>query len=251
MKNLVVANLQPDGKTGEAALRRYVDAQIENSLALGWKQEDLVVVTNMDCDQQVTVIRAELNQSCLTGSKMFALDQLFALGLIAGGEVWWAHDLDAWQNYWFEPPTFADIALAEYSTPRFNGGSVFLRSSARDLIETITTNIRETRAQKEEPAINRVLRAPQNFPRVTTLNSTYNVGCSAYAVRHQRSEKPILVSHFNPAKRGAWRTHVLGDAHVAEGSVCARLHQLLGERFHGVSGDFANNPPDRKRIPLD
>ncbi len=233
MKNLIVANCQEGGKTSEPALRRYVDTQIENSLALGWQAADLVVVTNLALDQPVTVVRATLNEFCLTGSKMFALEQLFGLGMIEGDEVWWAHDLDAWQNYWFEPPAFGDIALAEYSRPTFNGGSVLLRSAARDLVTTIAERIRVERDRKEEPSINRVLRSKTHASRVTTLNSTYNVGCSAYAVRHRRSHKPILVSHFNPAKNGSWRAHVFGNADVSEGSVSPRLLDLLVRRFHG------------------
>lgn len=232
MKNLLVANFRPQGRASEAQLRRLVDAQIENSLALGWAARDIVIVGNLPLDAPVTVVRAPLNESCLTGSKMFALEHLFQLDLIRDGEIWWAHDLDAWQNHWFEPPEIADIALAEYSRPTFNGGSVFLRSTARDLVGEITAHIRGHGMEREEPAIDRILRAPRHASRVTVLNSTYNVGCSAYAIRYNRSQQPILVSHFHPTGGTSWRTHVWGYNRIHTPSISPRLEELLVRHFH-------------------
>lgn len=237
MKNLLVANFRPQGRSREADLRALVGAQIENSQALGWAAQDIVVVSNLDFDWPVTRVHTPLNASCLTGSKMFALEHLFEIGLIKEGEIWWAHDLDAWQNHWFEPPDFADIALAEYSRPTFNGGSILLRAAARDLILAITAHIRRHRAEREEPAIDKILRLPAHASRVTVLNSTFNVGCSAYAERYARSEKPILVSHFHPKGGPSWRTHVWGHNKINTPSICDRLGELLIRRFH------AGKPP--------
>lgn len=232
MKSLMVVNCRPKGKVSEEELRKMLDAQIENSLALGWTPKDIVIVTNLDLDAPATMIRAPLNERCLTGSKMFALHHLFTLGLIQEDEVWWAHDLDAWQNHWFDPPPFLDIALAEYSTPKFNGGSIFLKATAQDMISVITESIVVAKAHREEPAINSILRSEAFRQRVTVLNSTFNVGCSAYAVRHGRSTKPILVSHFHPKGKSGWRTHIHGDRRLPEGSVSPRLYELLLRRFH-------------------
>lgn len=231
MKNLLVANFRPHGRVKEAELRGMVEAQIENSLEVGWRPQDIVVVTNLAFDAPVTLVRAPLNESCLTGSKMFALEHLFALGMIKDNEMWWAHDLDAWQNHWFDEPEIADIGLTEYSRPSFNGGSVFLRAACRDLIQAVTGQIRKDKMMREEPAIDRVLRLPEHSKRVTVLNSTYNVGCSAYAIRYQRSRQPILVSHFHPHGI-SWRTHVWGWNSLNTASVAPRLSALLVRRFH-------------------
>ena len=232
MKNLLVANFPPQGRTSERELAATVEAQIENSLALGWSPGDIVLVSNRDLHAGVTFFRAPLNDFCLTGSKMFAAEHLLALGLIADAELWWAHDLDAWQNYSFEAPQVNDIGAAEYSTPRFNGGSIFLRASSVDLVNAITSRIRQTAAEREEPSINAVLRAPEHRARVTTLNSTYNLGCSGYDVRFQRSHQPVLVSHFHPRVGSAWRTHVAGINPAGQPSVSPRLAELLARRFH-------------------
>lgn len=217
----------------ENELRAIIDTQIENSLALGWAPKDIVIVSNIHLDVPATVIRAPLNEFCLTGSKMFALHHLFNLGVIERDEVWWAHDIDAWQNHWFEPPELLDIGLAEYSTPKFNGGSILLRASAHDMIAAIVHTIVESKAKREEPSINMHLRSELFRHRVTVLNSTFNVGCSAYAVRHKRSVKPILVSHFHPKRKTSWRTHIYGDKTMRETSVSPRLFQLLVGRLYG------------------
>ena len=233
MKNLLVANFRPKGRLSELDLRQLIEVQIENSMALGWAAQDMVIVTNLALDVPATVIRAPLNATCMTGSKMFALHHLFSLGLIQGDEVWWAHDLDAWQNHWFEPPELLDIGLAEYSKPKFNGGSVLLRAVARDMVAAIIGGIAASKAQREEPAIDAVLRSDAFRHRVTVLNSTFNVGCSAYAIRHARSAKPILVSHFHLKSGASWRTHIHGDKILPETSVSPRLFDLLVRCFHG------------------
>jgi hypothetical protein len=142
-----------------------------------------------------------------------------------------------------------DIGLAEYSTPKFNGGSVLLRAGSQDLVRTITRLIRDTGAPREEPAINRILRRPEHQARVTTLNSTFNVGCSAFAVRYERSLQPILVSHFHPSIKSAWRTHVAGGNKIGKVSVSPRLVELLVRHFHG--GVFPRGEWETKPIKVD
>ena len=242
MKNLLVANYRAEGRVPEAELRRLVDAQVANSIEIGWAASDLVVVTNLALDLPVNVVRAPLNETCLKGSKMFALHYLLDRRLLTGSELWWAHDLDAWQNYWFDPPDVADIGLAEYSIRKFNGGSVFIRAAAHDLVAAIVARIAAANRLREEPAINAVLRSSDCKHRVTTLNSTYNVGCSGYAVRHRRSLKPILVSHFHPRDRRSWRTHVEGMNDLGEASVAPRLRELLVQHFYGANHPLQNCP---------
>jgi hypothetical protein len=244
----MVANYRPRGRIKEEYLRNLVGAQIANSLELGWAPSDIVVMTNFELDAPVTLIRAPLNESCLKGSKMFGLQHLFEQGLIDAADVWWAHDLDAWQNYWFDPPEFADIGLAKYNAPEFNSGSIFLRAAARDLVTDIVTRIEARPIESEEPAINAVLRSRECAHRVTVMNSTYNVGCTGFEARFQRSMKPVLVSHFHPSHRVSWRTHVDGVNRIGVGSVSPRLLEFLVQRFHqGIRPAFA--PKERSQAP--
>lgn len=233
MKNLVVANHQPQARVTLSELTALLDAQIENSLTLGWTPGDLIVVANFP--YECGGVRAEvstLNGRCLRGSKMFALDRLFRTARIMPGEIVWAHDLDAWQNHWFAAPDIQDIGLAEYSRPKFNGGSVFVRSNAGDIVNSVVREIVASDQYREEPTINRVLRSAQYRDRVTVLNSTYNLGCSGFCERFLRSTKPILVSHFHPTNKIAWDTHV-NDRNQLGPSLAPRLVELLTRRFYG------------------
>jgi len=233
MKNLLVANWQPGERVTRGHLEQLLDAQLENSLALGWSPDDLLVVTNFPYRRgRVRSIANDLNAHCLRGSKMFALAGLFKTRTIAADDVVWAHDLDAWQNHWFETPTFADLGLAEYSRPKFNGGSVFARPTAADMIEEIVRRIVSSREPREEPTINCVLRNPVYHGRVTVLNPTYNLGCSGFRERLSGGTRPVLVCHFHPTNRLAWDTHV-NDRNGMGTVLAPRVIELLTRRFHG------------------
>ncbi|HEX3655326.1 MAG TPA: hypothetical protein VHV55_05960 [Pirellulales bacterium] len=233
MKNLLVANWQPGERVTRGDLEQLLDAQLENSLALGWSPDDLLVVTNFPYRRgRVRRIADDLNTHCMRGSKMFALARLFETGAIAGDDVVWAHDLDAWQNHRFETPAFADLGLAEYSRPKFNGGSVFARPAAADMVDAIVRRIVTGREPREEPTINCVLRDPAYQSRVTVLNPTYNLGCSGFRERLGGSTKPVLVCHFHPTNRLAWDTHV-NDRNGMGTVLAPRVVELLTRRFHG------------------
>ena len=234
MKNVMVANFQPGARVKLEQLRGLLDAQLENSLALGWKCENILLVTNFEYAYEGVIASVvELNRGCLRGSKMFAVDHLLRATSFAEDEILWAHDLDAWQNHWFEPPAFADIGIAEYSRPKFNGGSIFYRPAAADIVGEIVQVLRESAAQREEPTINEVLRRDMYRARVTTLNSTFNLGCSGFVVRYKRSTQPVLVSHLHPNNSIAWDTHVNDRNELGQSSMSTRLMELLVRRFHG------------------
>lgn len=96
LKNVMVANRRSGAKVSEAGLRKLLDVQIENSLMLGWKPEDIVIIANFPYEHGgVSAKPAELNGSCLRGSKVFALDFMFREGMVEPDAVYWAHDLDA------------------------------------------------------------------------------------------------------------------------------------------------------------
>jgi len=56
VKSMLAVNFRPDGKIPEPALRQLVDAQIENSIALGWAANDILIVSNLDLDVPATVV---------------------------------------------------------------------------------------------------------------------------------------------------------------------------------------------------
>lgn len=239
----MVANLVKKSKTSRGELEVNLKAQIRNSLDLNWKPEDICVVGNIDFEyEDVKIMKADLNKFCLTGSKMFGLRWLMEQQI---NDVYWAHDLDCWQGVEFECPAFKSVGIAEYSLPKFNGGSVFWRSDSLDIINTIIDTIIEKKSEKEEPILNAVLKSDKYKARVTVLNNTFNVGCSGFVKRWERAIKPICVSHFHPRNRIAWETHALDRNSLGVKSISDRLEALVRSFYP----DLATEPTFRKPPP--
>lgn len=234
MKNVMVANFRKDKTNSvkqykQGQLIDELKIQIENSLELGWNPKDIWVVTNFPFSHMnIGSIQLPLNTDCLTGSKMFAMRSLFRHGMV--NDNIWIHDLDAWQTARFDFPDIKDVGLAEYSLPKFNGGSMFYRPTAEDIVEDICKYLEDNKEAREEPTLDKLLRGKYK-DRTTVVNSTFNVGCSAMAVRFDRAEKPIKVAHFHPCNRLGWDSHVRGRYGPEYVTVPDRLASLFMDHF--------------------
>lgn len=210
-------------------------AQIDNSLDLGWAVDDMILIANVPFEyRSVKATEIDLNKFCLTGSKIFAVKYLLDNGM---DDVIWAHDLDAWQNHWFECPDFADVGACFYSRPKFNGGSVFWKPSAKDILEEIAEILQKNKHEREEPTLDKVFKKHPN--RVTTLNSTYNVGCSGYFERYTESIKPLRVCHFHPYNTTAWETHCLDRNGLNDKGISDRLENLLRKYYPNLAKELS------------
>jgi len=233
MINLLTAITVPNSYSGRYSpdkVKTLLNAQIENSLELGWSPGDIEVLTNFDYEYMgIKARQIEFNPLCPTASKMYSIRATL------DGEVVWSHDLDAWQNVWFDYPDFKDIGAGTYNYTKFNGGSIFWRLSAKNLIDEIIKILESEAATYEENVLNRVFKANPN--RVTKLNFTYNVGCSNYRGRWMDSEKPIRVAHFHPYNRIAWETHALDRCGLGEKGISDRLENLL-RRYYKLATEL-------------
>jgi hypothetical protein len=256
MKILLVANLSKAKRYSFNNINVLLKAQIENSLDLGWSPADIILLSNFDYDfMGVKSCKIKLNKSCLTGSKMFGIKYLFENNIV--DEEVWAHDLDCWQNVPFTCPEFKDVGIACYSTPKFNGGSIFWKKEAEDIIDKIIRRIKKDEQQKEEPTLNKVLKSKRYKERVTILNNTYNVGCSGYVKRWNRSIKPLRVCHFHPYNKTAWETHALDRNGLDTKGISNRLENLLRKYYPNLAtklspdGKIAQKERREKRLLLE
>jgi hypothetical protein len=242
MKNLMVVNVRPHGRWTEDALRKMTHAQIENSLDLGWKPKDIIIMSNIEIDfLGVRSYPSELNDFCLTGSKMFAVQT----ALQKVDDTVWAHDLDAWQNVWFYEPRFKDVGISCYSNHKLNGGSVFWKRSSADIVEEVVNAIKADNAAREEPTLNAILRQDKFKDRVSILDHTYNVGCSGYAVRYEKARKPIHVCHLHPTNFIAWETHALDRSGMGT-TLTPRLEKLLRSHWPECAAELSDKEKRRK-----
>jgi len=235
MKNVLVANLNPKNKRYKTdKLLTLLKAQVENSIDLGWNKEDIWIVANFKFEYMgVKSFVADLNKFCWTGSKMFGLKWLADNNMFE--DTLWLKDADLWQNTPFACPDFEDVGACHYSRPKFNGGSVFWRKTAIDIINSIVKRLTEENAKKEEPILNDIFKSSKYQERITVLNYTYNVGCSGYYERYMRSEKPIKACHFHPYNRIAWETHCLDRNGLGKKGISDRLETLIRKYYPDVA----------------
>lgn len=252
MLNLLVANLNPNNyRYCEKQIELNLKAQIENSYDLGWNKHDLIILSNFDFKYMgVKTVNIKLNDFCLTGSKMFGIKWLF--DNYKTKEIVWAHDLDVWQNNFFSQDDLKygenfyseknpniinfdeyDVGASFYSRPKYNGGSIYWKISALDIIEKIIKRILDKKEKHEEPTINKIFKSEEYKNRVATLSYSMNLGCSGFVPRFQRAEKPIKVVHMNVLNRLAWETHTMDRNNLGEENipVTRRLERLIRKYF--------------------
>lgn len=247
MKNLLAANIVENNKrSGE--IKTLLKAQVHNSLDVGWKPENIILVTNFNFEYMgIKSYNTELNKTCLTGTKLFALKYVFDNNLHKEEglkEMVWSHDLDAWQNEWFFQPTLIeDVGATYYGKPKFNGGSIFWRPESKDILEEAIEIILSNNEAKEEPTLNDLFKNKYK-DRVNPMNNTFNVGCSSFRERYMRSSKPIKVAHFHPYNRIAWETHRLDRDGIGFKSVDFRLEMILRQYYPKLA--FTLSPEGRQ-----
>jgi hypothetical protein len=238
MKNFIIANESNKSRYKFEKIDILLKAQIENSLDLGWQINDIILLANFDYEfMGVKSTNISLNKECLTGSKMFGMKYLFDNNMI--DDIIWAHDLDAWQNVSFSCPEFKEVGITTYSTSKYNGGSIFWKESARDIVEKIIEEININKENKEEPTLNKILKSKEYKNRVTNVNNTFNVGCSGYVKRWNRSVKPIRVCHFHPYNKTAWETHGLDRNGLDVIGVSDRLENILRKYYPDLAQELS------------
>jgi len=224
----MTANVNENNKRyNKKNMIHLLNAQIENSIELGWNPNEIFIVANINHEfMGVRTFIAPMNDFCFSGSKMFALK--WAYENIFGKELVWSKDLDCWQNVWFDTPEFKkEVGISTYSNSKYNGGSIFWKPESKDIIDLIVESLIKDKAEKEEPLLNKILKSKEYKDRVDVLNYTYNVGCSGFVPRYERSIKPIKVCHFNPQNSVAWEIHALDRCGIGEVAVTLRLERLL------------------------
>lgn len=241
MLNTIVANAQNNiDKYSEESFKFLLQAQIENSLVLGWTAEEIIILSNFDFEYLgIKAYNIKLNSACFKGSKLWGAKWIFEN---IKSDIIWSRDCDTWQNYPFKCPKFRDVGITCYSTEKFNGGSVFWRKSALDIIDEIVDTLTQSNAHREEPILNRILKNDKYKKRVTVINNTFNVGSSGFIKRYLRSDKPVRVCHFHPTNRIAWETQALDRTHVGIVTVSRRLEAILRKYYPDLpmqlKGDF-------------
>jgi len=177
-----------------------VKIQIDNSLALGWKPEDIILITNFPyIYKDVCAIIIGDSNYCefhWPATKIYVIEFLFRAELIGEGTYWY-HDFDCFQLEPFPEDVLgdADWGITNYGRmPRLCSASIFFKRNAAELFFYLKKYIVEHRIE-EERALGKIIELnPEKFKH---LNITYAFHKFNLRSCYKIADKPIKAAHFH------------------------------------------------------
>jgi len=179
--------------------------QIDNSLRLGWKPEDIILATNFDYEYNgvKSIVIGDDNYCVyhMPATKIYVIVALFRLGLIQK-DLYWYHDFDCFQLNPFtdidRDMTGVDMGLTNYGRmPSLCSASMFFRDTANDIFERYKTWIDERKINEEKGIANLINTNVDLQSRIRKLNTTYAFQKWNMHHSYHRSDKPIKAVHFH------------------------------------------------------
>lgn len=213
MKNLLIY-INPD-KCFDKETEILAKIQIDNSLELGWKKEDILLITNFKYSYNgINIIVVNDNLFCSFYkyvSKINVIVYLFKMGLIKD-DLYWFHDFDAFQNNIIEESEleleYVDVGFTDYGRKEiWNGGSFFFKKTSGDIFNWIKDEIYKRKEKRssyhnhsEEVALMYLTQNNINNinSRIKRLNITYNFGVRKIKLCYEKAIKPLKILHFHP-----------------------------------------------------
>lgn len=214
MKNLMIYINPVKRFKGDTGV--LIKIQIDNSLNLGWKRKDIILVTNFPYEYNgVKALVVGDENYCEVhskASKVNAILTLFEKGFFKGNELYWLHDLDAFQQDVITEEELelgnADVALSDYGwRSQVNTGSMFFKSSFKDIFvklkEGVYASARTPKRLDEEKVMVNLVKVNFNNiqERIKKLNIGYNLGIRKVEDNYKRANGKIKIVHFHPLKR--------------------------------------------------
>ena len=202
--------------------------QIDNSLALGWKKADIMLITNFEYEYRgikSMVVSDELFCELRnTATKILVILHLFDQGLI-GDDLYWFHDFDAFQlekiteeeldlgKSPFALTDYGKSIISESRSRRWSTGSIFFRKESEWIFRMIKDKVYQYQNNEEVALLVLTRRNRGNINEVIKkLNITYNLATRYRDVSacYEMADKPLKVIHFHPFDK-RWLHTELGD----------------------------------------
>lgn len=187
-----------------------VKIQIDNSFDLGWKSQDIILVT--DFAYQYNGIKSLIVRDGLyydfdkNANKAIVLVHLLKEGIINTDDLYWCHDFDSYELNKISEEELElkgyDLGLTHYFyKPQWQFGSVFFTKKAKDIFELLDKSIRRKphSSRNNEKTLTRLINdnAIDNS-RFKKLNVRYNFMKRYQETVFQEAIKPLKVLHFHP-----------------------------------------------------
>lgn len=241
--------------------------QIDNSLELGWKKEDIILATNFPYEyrgvKSLQMPDALFTPFCPTVSIINVIVELFDRKIIKSNELWWYHDHDAYQLHRITENELDlgrhDMALVYKGLKeKWDTGSIFFKSSAEDIFRRLKETANNYQVNEEYALMalytNNLLwiteteydaRAkfvPLNVhgsinltERIKTLNLRYLFGADHDQI-YKVAKKPIKILHFHFSNDRLLDSAMYGKNSLHKVLMPDRLIKIFNR--HGVKGIF-------------
>ncbi len=204
--------------------------QIENSLELGWKPEDIIFIANFPYEYKgikTTVVGGEY--WCDYWKQMSKMNVLADMEF--QDDLYWFHDLDAFQAYPMEIELKTDIGFTDYGyMDKWNTGSFFFKPGAKDILKKLRDKAYELKTDEERAL---VVMEREIKGRYERLNPTYNFPGSKNGTKYfkrviDKCEMPVKVLHFHPLRhRGRFLRMLCGENELGLNIMPDRLLKLF------------------------
>ncbi len=209
MKNLLIY-VNPQGFDLES--EKLAKIQIENSLEIGWKPNDIILVTNFPYEYMSVKAKEIEGGYCdfqKEASKITTLVHLFDKGLIDEKQLYWLHDLDAYQLEEIKQEELGiddyDAGFCDYTRiSRIQMGTFFFWKRSEDIFRAIVDKMTASNEYgaivNDEDAINKMIQNNENdiSKRIKILDGRYDFGMRRIDYCYQKITKPIKILHFHP-----------------------------------------------------
>lgn len=182
-----------------------IKIQIDNSFRLGWKAEDIILVTNFDYEyngvRSTTIGDDNYCSYHWPATKIYVINRLFSDGIVRD-DLYWYHDFDCFQLNKFtdidRDMANVDMGLTNYGRmPRLCSASMFFKKQAEDIFIKLREKIDIERIGEEGGVANLINSDKELSKRVKLLNNTYAFQKWNMWHSYCRSDKPIKAVHFH------------------------------------------------------
>jgi|GEM_PF-1707931 len=252
MKNVMLYVAEKDDP-GVEHVRRNLDIQVENSLELGWHPRDILLYANFPYSKSgieaISVEPPPRPRHARTTAYFKIYCILDALGRAHDANLFWYHDLDAYQLIPFANwPTKRDVAFCLYCTRdrlKVQGGSMFFTAASRPIFEQVFDLLTHHDYRTDELALTDLMGRREYLDRFEVLDYSYNLGDTDFALRYQLALRPIKVVHFHidrPSHQGKF----FGHSSLGVQPLTERFTLLLAR--HGVA--YAPGTLEAPRVGL-
>lgn len=211
MKNLLIYT-GPDKKFSEedAILAKI---QIDNSLDLGWKREDIIIATDFPFEhngvKSIAVPDGLFYDFDNNANKLPVVLYLINQKVIVPGQLYWCHDFDAYELNKIDEGDLElenfDLGLVHYFyKPEWQFSSFFFKTSAKDVFTLLDKTIRQKphSSRNNEKVLTKLIKDGAIDPkRYKKLNVTYGITKRSLATVYREATKPLQVLHFRPSDR--------------------------------------------------